>query len=181
MRAKTRSFFGSMMLIGLLIGVATPPPAHAWHELNKLYKCVMQARSTICYEAWTTIMRYPEIVDSHGHGDGGELGQSQEIGAKTNAVYGGGIGFFAPPNTDRKLDTWHAWNYHYSSAEIGHKSWIRPCAPGGPSGWRHQSTHYVLWDAGSPYGYLPIDFRQAEKHQPLPTTTCPEGIDGPIP
>jgi hypothetical protein len=170
MKTRAMSFFGSMVLLGLMIGVATPPPAYGWDTINKLYRCTRQARSTVCYEGWTTVYRYPEL-----NNDGGELWASDEIGVRTDAVYGGGLMFTAPPGADANLDTWARWNYNYSNASAGYEGFIHPCAPGGPWGWRHHTTHYVEWDPASGYGYLPTDFRDKQTHLPLPVTTCEDG------
>lgn len=175
MKERVATVFGTMAIIGIAIGGMTPRAAHAWGISIQLYRCTMEARPTVCYGAGTGISRFPESPAR-----GGELCQSEEISVHTNAVYGGGLGFFDPPGADSQKATWHECNYSYTDASTGYTGFIRPCAPGGPSGWRHMTTHYVIWRAGSTYGYGPIDFRNGEKHLPLPTTTCPEGGGGPL-
>jgi hypothetical protein len=134
----------------------------------------MQARPTVCYYGETNVQRYPNNNPSPG----GELCASEEIGAKTTAVYGGGIGFFGPEGADQVEDTWDECNYHHSSAKTSYVGFIKPCAPGGPSGWIHSTTHTMLWRAGSGYGYAPFEFRSEQKHLPLDQSTCPSGGGG---
>lgn len=138
------------------------PQANAWTTSISLYRCVRQARPTLCFGAATHLSSHEETCEVN------------EFGTYGDALYGGGVLFAPIPYSEIETSAWSDCNYHVpGNPSSGYTGFVKPCAPGGPEGWHFVNTYWVDWESGSEWGYYDVDYSQDDIDYPLQESTCP--------